>query len=332
VKAMVLERQGPAAGHPLVLRDLPDPVPGARQILVRVDACAVCRTDLHVVEGDLPRHRLPLVPGHQIVGRVATLGERATRFALGDRVGIAWLRSTCGTCAWCRSGAENLCEGSRYTGWDADGGYAEYAVAPEEFAYPIPEAFTAAEAAPLLCAGIIGYRALRRSRIEPGGRLGLFGFGSSAHLVLQIARHRGCEVHVATRGERHRNLAAELGAAWVGDTFDRPPAPLDAAIVFAPAGPIVPAALRALRKGGTVALAGIHMSDVPAMNYASCLFHEKTLTSVESNTRADGTDLLREAAEIPVRPRVAMRPLAEANEALLALAGDAVTGTTVLVP
>jgi alcohol dehydrogenase, propanol-preferring len=329
---MVLDRQAPVANRPLTLRDLPDPSPGPGELLVQVAACGVCRTDLHVVEGDLPPHRLPLVPGHQVVGRVLERGPRATRFSVGDRVGIAWLRGTCGACAWCLAGSENLCGGSHYTGWDADGGYAERAVVHEDWAYAIPDAFTDAEATPLLCAGIIGYRSLRRSRIEPGGCLGLYGFGSSAHIVIQIALHRGCTVHVATRGEAHRRLARELGAAWVGDAFDAPPVPLDAAIVFAPAGEIVPVALRALGKGGTLALAGIHMSDVPSMDYDSCLFHEKTLTSVESNTRADGDDLLREAAMIPLRPRVTEAPLADANDVLLALARDGVRGTAVLVP
>jgi propanol-preferring alcohol dehydrogenase len=299
---------------------------------VRVAACGVCRTDLHVIEGDISSRRLPLVPGHQVVGTVAARGEGSARFAVGDRVGIAWLRGTCGACDWCRSGSENLCGGSRYTGWDADGGYAESAIVPEAFAYAIPSAFTDVEAAPLLCAGIIGYRALRRSRIEPGGRLGLFGFGSSAHIVAQIALHRGCSLYVATRGRAHREAAADLGASWVGDTFDVPPVPLDAAIVFAPAGEVVPPALRALRKGGTLAVAGIHLSDLPAMDYATCLFHEKTLTSVESNTRADGEELLREAAEILLRPRVAAYPLADANDVLAALAGDGFGGTAVLVP
>jgi propanol-preferring alcohol dehydrogenase len=332
MKAMLLERQGPVSGSPLAPREVPEPVPGAGEILVRVSVCGVCRTDLHVIEGDLPLHRSPLIPGHQVVGRVEALGPAAARFAIGDRVGIAWLRHTCGSCAFCRSGAENLCEASRYTGWDENGGYADLAVVPEAYAYAVPAAFSDADAAPLLCAGIVGYRALRRSRVLPGERLGLYGFGSSAHVIAQIAAHRGCEIYVATRGARHRTLAEELGARWVGDAHETPPVPLDAAIVFAPAGEIVPAALRALRKGGTVSLAGIHMSDVPAMDYASCLFHEKTLTSVESNTRADGEDLLREAAAVPVRPRTTTVPLAEANEALQAVAGDAARGTLVLVP
>lgn len=332
MKAMVLDRQASIATCPLVPRELPDPSPAAGELLVGVSACAVCRTDLHVIEGDLVPRRLPLVPGHQIVGRVLALGAGSARFAIGDRVGIAWLRHTCGACAWCAGGAENLCDGSRYTGWDADGGFAERATVAEAYAYPIPEGFTDLEAAPLLCAGIIGYRALTRSRAEPGSKLGLFGFGASAHIVAQLALHRGCSLYVATRGRSHRRAAEELGATWVGDSFDPPPVALDAAIVFAPAGEIVPAALRALRKGGTLAVAGIHLSDLPVMDYATCLFHEKTLTSVESNTREDGGDLLREAARIQIRPRVTAYALADANHVLLALARDGFGGTAVLVP
>ncbi len=329
--AMLLRSTGPIADRPLERAEIEDPRPGPGEVRVRVRACAVCRTDLHVIEGDLPSRRLPLVPGHQVVGTVDLLGEGCTRLRLGERVGIAWLRGTCGTCAFCRSGSENLCESSRYTGYHADGGYAELAVVPEAFAYRIPDAFGDVEATPLLCAGIIGYRALRRSGIEPGGRLGLYGFGSSAHVVLQIARHRGCEVHVATRGESHRELARRMGAAWVGETFDVPPVPLDAAIVFAPVGDIVPPALRSIRKGGTVALAGIYMTPVPAMDYGECLFHEKNLRSVEANTRADGEDLLREAAAIPLRPEVTTFPLEQANEALIRLKQDRIDGTGVLV-
>jgi propanol-preferring alcohol dehydrogenase len=329
---MVLERQARIATRPLVLRDLADPQPGPTEILVRVSACGVCRTDLHVIEGDLPPHQLPLVPGHQVVGHVAACGFGASRFRIGDRVGIAWLRGTCGSCAFCLQGRENLCDGSRYTGWDANGGYADYAIVHEGFAYAIPDAFSDVEAAPLLCAGIIGYRALRRARVGPGQKLGLFGFGSSAHIVAQIARHRGCEVYVATRDASHRRLAEELGAAWTGDTFDTPPVPLDGAIVFAPSGEVVPPALRALGRGGTLALAGIHMSDLPSMAYDACLFREKTLTSVTSNTRADGEELLREAAAIPLRPRTTAFRLDEANDTLLALARDGIRGTAVLVP
>jgi propanol-preferring alcohol dehydrogenase len=329
---MVLERQARIAMRPLARHDRPEPIPARNDLLVRVLACGVCRTDLHVVEGDLAPRTLPIVPGHQVVGRVEALGAGASKFRIGDRVGIAWLRATCGRCPYCEAGRENLCDGSRYTGWDADGGYAEYAIVDEAFAYAIPDAFSDAEAAPLLCAGIIGYRALRRAGIAAGARLGLYGFGSSAHIVAQLARHRGCDVYVATRDASHRRLAEELGAAWTGDSFDTPPAPLDAAIVFAPAGEVVPPALRALDKGGTVVLAGIHMSDLPSMPYDSCLFHEKSLTSVESNTRLDGDELLREAAAIPLRPRTTIFPMSQANEALLALARDELRGTAVLVP
>ena len=329
---MLLAQQAPIATRPLAPTDLPDPTPGPSEILVRVSACGVCRTDLHVVEGDLPPRLLPVVPGHQAVGRVETCGAGASRFRAGDRVGIAWLRGTCGSCSFCRERRENLCDASRYTGWDANGGYADHAIVHEGFAYAIPAGLPDAEAAPLLCAGIIGYRALRRCQVRPGQKLGLYGFGSSAHIVAQIARHRGCEIYVATRGASHRRLAEDLGAAWTGDTFDAPPVPLDAAIVFAPAGEVVPPALRALGKGGTLALAGVHMSDLPSMSYDACVFHEKTLTSVTSNTRADGEELLREAAAIPIRPRVTTFPLAEANEALLALSRDAIRGTAVLVP
>jgi propanol-preferring alcohol dehydrogenase len=331
MRAMAFARPAPVRTRPLSAVDRPDPTPGAAELLVRVRVCAVCRTDLHILEGDLPPRRLPLVPGHQIVGVVAARGPDCRRFDPGDRVGIAWLRGACGTCRACREGRENLCPASVYTGYDADGGYAELAVVPEAFAYRVPAAFGDREAAPLLCAGIIGYRALSRSHLPPAGRLGLYGFGSSAHVVLQLARHRGAEVFVATRGDRHRALARRLGAAWVGGTCDPMPAPLDAAIVFAPAGEIVPAALRAVRAGGTVALAGIHMTPVPSLDYAECLFHEKTLTSVEANTRADGEDLLREAASVPIRPEVTPFPLEQANEALILLKADQIDGSGVLV-
>ena len=328
---MLLRRQAPITDRPLELVDVPDPEPQTGEIRVRVRACAICRTDLHVIEGDLPSRRLPLIPGHQVVGAVDGLGPGCKRFSVGERVGIAWLRWTCGSCRYCSGGSENLCESSLYTGYHEHGGYAELAVVPEAFAYRLPETFTDASATPLLCAGIIGYRALSRSEVPAGGRLGLYGFGSSAHVVLQIARHRGCEVYVATRGESHRELARRMGAAWVGGTLDPAPDSLDAAIVFAPAGEIVPAALRAVGKGGTVALAGIHMSPVPEMDYESCLFHEKNLRSVEANTRRDGEALLREAAEVPIRPEVVSFPLEDANEALLRLKQDEIDGTGVLV-
>jgi propanol-preferring alcohol dehydrogenase len=291
----------------------------------------VCRTDLHVVEGDLPRSTLPIIPGHQIVGEVDTLGPGASAFAPGDRVGIAWLRGTCGACAYCRRGAENLCPESRYTGYHEHGGYAELAVVPEEFAYPIPEGFDELQAAPLLCAGIIGYRALQRAEVPPGGRLALYGFGSSASVVIQIALHRGHEVHVVTRGEGHRRLAREMGAHWVGAAGEAPPTLVDSAIIFAPAGELVPEALQAVRNGGTVVTAGIYMTPVPELEYERHLFHEKNLRSVEANTREDGLNLLREAAEVPVRARVTAFPLQEANEALVRLRNDRIDGSAVLV-
>lgn len=330
MRAWVLERQAPIATSPLRLVELPDPEPGDGEIRVRVSVCGICRTDLHVIEGDLPPVKLPIVPGHQVVGVVDQVGRGCRRFAVGARVGIAWLRETDGSCEFCQRGDENLCPRSRYTGWHADGGYAELAIVREDYAYAIPDAFADDEAAPLLCAGIIGFRALERSRLPDGGRLGLFGFGSSAHITMQVAQHRGGAVYVATRGERHRALARQMGAAWVGDAHDAPPVKLDSAIVFAPAGELVPAALRALRPGGTVALAGIHMSDVPAMAYEPHLFHEKTLTSVEANTRRDGERLLAVAAAIPIRAHRRIFAMDEANAALQTLERDGFEGTGVL--
>ncbi|MFQ5678233.1 MAG: zinc-dependent alcohol dehydrogenase family protein [Gemmatimonadota bacterium] len=332
MQAMWLPAVGPIQERPLRSVELPDPEPGKGEVVVRVRACAICRTDLHVIEGDLPAHRLPIVPGHQIVGVVEEVGPGCRSVEPGARVGIAWLRGTCGACRYCRSGRQNLCPDARYTGYHEHGGYAELAVVEETFAYPIPDAFSDLEAAPLLCAGIIGYRALGRARVPERGRLALYGFGSSAHIVMQIARHRGCEVYVATRGEGHRRLAREMGASWVGGTLDLPPEAVDSAIVFAPAGEVVPPALRALDRGGTVALAGIHMTPIPALEYESCLFHEKTLRSVEANTRQDGLRLLQEAAEIPIRPRVTTFALSEANEALVRLKEDGIDGTGVLLP
>jgi propanol-preferring alcohol dehydrogenase len=327
---MLLRGIAPIETGPLELVDLPTPEPGPGEIRLRVRTCGVCRTDLHVIEGDLPEQALPIVPGHQVVGTVDAIGEGSEGFAIGDRAGIAWLRGTCGTCVWCRSGQENLCRESRYTGYHENGGYAEHAVVPAAYAYHLPEGFGDLEAAPLLCAGIIGYRALQRSGVPAGGRIALYGFGSSAHVVMQLARHRGCTVDVVTRGEGHRELARRMGAAWVGDAGETPPQPADGAIIFAPAGEIVPAALRAVRPGGTVACAGIYMTPVPALDYDGCLFHEKTLTSVEANTRADGRGLLEEAAEVPVRARVTEYPLEQANEALLRLKQDGIDGSAVL--
>ena len=331
MKAMVLERYGPVEDSPLVLKDLPDPEPGAGEVRVKVSVCAICRTDLHVIEQELPPARLPVVPGHQVVGVVEALGPGCRRLKVGQRVGIAWLRHTCGRCRFCRAGRENLCEGSRFTGYHADGGYAEKALVPEQFAYEIPAPFSDLDAAPLLCAGIIGYRALRRSGLSRGGRLGIYGFGSSAHVVIQIALHRGCEVFVVTRGESHRRLAREMGAAWVGQRAEDMPVKVDSAIVFAPAGELVPTALSRLEKGGTLALAGIYMTPIPPMDYEAHLFYERNIHSVTANTRQDGRELLAEAAEIPIRPHTTTYPLSHANRALQDLKADRINGTGVLV-
>ncbi|MBI3450823.1 MAG: zinc-dependent alcohol dehydrogenase family protein [Acidobacteria bacterium] len=330
MKGMRLREIGPLAAGRLLLEEFAAPEPGPGEARIRVSVCATCRTDLHIIEGDLPAATMPIVPGHQAVGVVDLLGRSCSRLRVGERVGIAWLRGTCGSCAECLRGDENLCPAARFTGYHADGGYAGWALVPEAFAYRIPEVFTDEQAAPLLCAGIIGYRALRRSEVPPGGRLGIFGFGSSAHVTIQIARHRGCEVFVFTREEAHRRLARRLGAAWVGETFDPAPAALDGAILFAPAGEIVPHALRSLRAGGTLALAGIHVSTIPAMEYGPHIFREKRLTSVTANTRADGEELLREAAGIPIRPQTRLYPLEKAVEALTDARDGRVEGTAVL--
>ena len=330
MRAWELTEQQAIERRPLRQVIRPDPRPSPRQIRVRVRVCAICRTDLHVIEGDLESKRSPLIPGHQVVGIVDALGAEARRFRIGDRVGIAWLRSTCGRCADCARGDENLCRFSEYSGYHADGGYAELAVVDEAFAYAIPEVFSDADASPLLCAGIIGYRALERAALPLGGRLGLYGFGSSAHITLQVAKHRGAHVYVCTRGESHRALARGLGADWVGNAAAAPPDPLDSAILFAPAGALVPVALRALSPGGTLAIAGIHLSPIPEMTYEPHLFHEKRLTSVEANTRKDGEALLAIAAQIPIRPKVTLFSFDQANEALERLKQDGIDGTGVL--
>jgi propanol-preferring alcohol dehydrogenase len=332
MRAMVLREPGPAAGGRLRPETLADPRPGPAELLLRVSACGVCRTDLHVVEGDLEPRKLPLVPGHEVVGTVEALGAGAAGFAVGDRVGIAWVRGTCGRCDLCREGKTNLCPDARFTGWTDDGGYAERAVVPAAWAYPIPDVFSDDEAAPLLCAGIIGYRALRLSGVRPGERLGIYGFGGSAHLVIQLALHRGCEVFVSSLREEHRSLAREMGAAWVGGANVAPPVALHGSILFAPAGDLVSPALRALRPGGTLALAGIHMSPIPELDYGRDLFRERILRSVTANTREDGLELLREAAEIGIRPRTEPFPLAEANEALRRLKAGEIRGAAVLHP
>lgn len=330
MKAMLLDRAGDVASDPLQLRDLPVPLPGPGEVLVKVQVCAVCRTDLHVIEGELPDVKRPLIPGHQVVGTVARLGAGVTEVQEGDRVGIAWLQGTCGICEFCTSGRENLCLKARFTGYQVDGGYAEYAVVPARFAYPIPPAFADEDAAPLLCAGIIGYRALRLSGIKPGQRLGLYGFGASAHIAIQIARHWGCQVYVSSLKAEHQALARELGAVWVGGAQDVPPDSLHGSIIFAPAGELVPPALRALERGGTLALAGIHMSPIPSLDYDRDVFGERVLRSVTANTRQDGIDLLREAAAIPITPRTVRFPLPQANRALQALKAGSFQGAAVL--
>jgi alcohol dehydrogenase, propanol-preferring len=331
MKAMVLEEQGDIGRSPLQWRDVPEPQPREREVLVRVRCCACCRTDLHVIEGDLPPHKRPVIVGHQVVGTVERLGPGCRVLEPGQRVGIAWLRKTCGQCEFCRSGRENLCEQSLYTGYDGDGGYAEAAVVNEEYAYVIPDAFDDVHASPLLCAGIIGYRSLKRSQLPPGGRLAMYGFGSSAHIVLQIVLARGCEVYVVTRGESHRQLAREMGATWVGADVREMPQKTQSGIMFAPAGELIPGALAQLEKGGTLALAGIYMSPIPKLDYQTDLFFEKTLQSVAANTRDDGRELLAEAASISLRPHVSTYALPDANRALQDLKNDRVNGTAVLV-
>jgi len=331
MRAMLLHQQQSIDTSPLQLESVPRPALEPGDVLIKVEACAICRTDLHVVEGDLPPAKMPIIPGHQVVGQVVERGAEASRFEIGDRVGIAWLRSTDGTCRFCRSGRENLCLDARFTGYMEDGGYAEYAAVREDFAYPIPAELEPIHAAPLLCAGIIGYRALKRSDVQPGRRLGIYGFGASAHVSIQVARHWGCEVYVATRGERHQALARAMGATWVGGAADSPPEKLDSAIIFAPAGELVPVALEALDRGGTLALAGIYMSQIPPLDYERDLFYERNIRSVTANTREDGEELLRLAAEIPIRTHTELFPLEEANEALQKLKHDGIQGAGVLV-
>jgi propanol-preferring alcohol dehydrogenase len=329
MRAMVLREPGSVEKSPLVKVELatPDPAPG--QVRLQVRACGVCHTDLHLVEGEIDTPKLPVVPGHQIVGRVDALGEGVTRFVVGDRAGVPWLYSTCGQCDYCQRGLENLCDSARFTGQHTDGGFAEYMVVPADFAYPIPRGFPDDQAAPLLCAGIIGYRSLRLSEIEPGGRLGLYGFGASAHVTIQVARHWDCEVYVFTRSEEHQRHALALGAAWVGQAQDTPPAELDSAITFAPAGWLVPEVLRVLRKGGTLAINAIHMSPIPEMSY-HLLYGERTLRSVANSTRQDAEDLLELAAEIPICTDVELYPLEQANGVLQRLKRAEIQGAAVL--
>jgi propanol-preferring alcohol dehydrogenase len=326
---MQLPAPAPIERAPLKPADLPTPEPGPGELVVSVRACGVCHTDLHIVEGDLPLPKFPIVPGHQVVGTVVSMGAQVKGFAAGDRVGVAWLHSTCGRCRFCVADQENLCENARFTGLHVDGGFAQFIRVPADFAYVIPEGYANHEAAPLLCSGIIGYRALRRSRIQPGGRLGLYGFGGSAHVAIQIARHWGCEVFVFTRAEKHRGLARDLGAAWVGEAGQEP-AKLHSAIIFAPAGSLVPLALRALDKGGTLALAGITMTPTPELDYPQHLYHERTVTSVANATRQDGRELLALAAELRLMTHTEQFPLSDANRVLRMLKESRIEASAVL--
>jgi alcohol dehydrogenase, propanol-preferring len=335
VKAWILKAPAKIESRPLERVDATMPTPGAGELLVKVHACGICRTDLHVVEGDLPVKRPSIIPGHQIVGVVSECGAQVTEFSVGDRVGIAWLNQTCGICEYCRAGKENLCERAMFTGWTVDGGYAEFVLAPAAFTYHLPDSFDDIEAAPLLCAGIIGYRCLRMTGLKrsdwTGARLGLYGFGAAGHVCIQIARARGAEVYVCTRDRlKHQALATELGAVWVGDGDSQPPVALDASIIFAPAGELVPIALKSLKKSGTLVLGGIHMSPIPELDY-SLIYGERIIRSVANNTREDGREFLQEAARIPVRTHVQTFPFNEANEALMALKSDAIRGAGVLV-
>ncbi len=315
---------------PLELTDVPMPEPGAEDILIRINVCGVCHTDLHTIEGELPDVKLPIIPGHQIVGIVEKMGSEASRFKEGDRVGVAWLYSTEENCRYAQQGKENLCDNARFTGYHVNGGYTEYIVISEKFAYPIPSIFSDQEAAPLLCAGIIGYRALRLSEVKPGQRLGLIGFGASAHVAIQVAIHWGCEVYVFSRSEEHRELARKLGATWTGTSNEDPPAKLDSIVNFTPAGPTVLDGMRFLDKGGTQALAGIYMSPVPEMDYIKYLYHERTLRSVANATRQDGNELLKIAAEIPIKTTTQIFPLEDANQALQLLKDSKIDGAAVL--
>ena len=329
MRACFLRTPAKVETNPLEYGEYPEPEPGDGEVLVRVKVCGVCRTDLHVIEGELPSKVSPVIPGHQVVGVIEKLGPGAKRFAVGTTVGIAWLHKTDGTCEYCRRGEENLCDAAQFTGYSVNGGYAEHIVAPEVFIYALPRGFSEQQAAPLLCAGIIGYRCLKLAGVVGGEKLGFYGFGAAAHVAIQVARHWGVEVYASTRDAKHQRLAMELGAQWTGGTLEAPPAKLDAAIVFAPAGEIVPAALQALRKGGRLILGGIHMSPIPSFGY-DLLYEERMIRSVANNTRRDGEEFLSLAAEIPIHTKVRMYPLADANNALNALKNDGIPGAAVL--
>jgi propanol-preferring alcohol dehydrogenase len=331
MKRMILRAPKRAEQGPLELDDAPEPEPGEGEIAIAVRACAVCRTDLQIAEGDIPARRLPIVPGHQIVGTVVAIGPGTSGWSIGDRAGVGWLASACGECVQCRAGRENLCEKARFTGWDVDGGYAGHAIVNGAFAFHLPAGYDDVAAAPLLCGGVIGYRSLKRSRVEPGQRLGLYGFGASALLCLQVARHWGCRVFVVTRSKSEQARALEMGAEWAGDYRETPPEPLDAAVTFAPVGDVVVAALRALARGGTVAINAIHLDRIPELSYDH-LWWERNLVSVANYTRQDAVELLELAADIPIRTHFETRALTSANEALLRLREGEVNGAFVLVP
>jgi propanol-preferring alcohol dehydrogenase len=330
MRAWWVNDPGPISTHPLVQGVRATPVPAANELLVDITVCGICRTDLHLAEGDLAPHRPQAVPGHEAVGVVVETGARCSRFRTGDRVGVAWLGGVCGTCRYCRRGDENLCVSPVFTGWDRDGGYAEQLTVAEDFAYPLPDAFTDEQAAPLLCSGIIGYRALKRAELPADGRLGIYGFGSSAHITAQLAIKQGASVYVMTRSPEARELALELGAAYAGDAYDHPPVPLDSAILFAPVGDLVPVALRALDRGGTLAIAGIHLSGIPALDYGRELFFERQVRSVTANTRLDGNAFLALAARLSLALTTTAYPFESADRALEDLAADRIMGSAVL--
>jgi len=329
MKAQVLKAPAKVETNPLVYTDVPVPEPADDEVLIKISACGICRTDLHVVEGELSPKLASVIPGHQAVGTIAACGRQAARYVIGARVGVPWLHRTCGVCEQCRRGQENLCDNALFTGYSANGGYAQYVKSPEAFVYPIPENFGDLQAAPLLCAGIIGFRALRLSNLQPGDTLGIYGFGAAGHVAIQVAQHCGMKVVVCTREQRHQRLAWELGAEWVGGAYDIPPVKLNAAIIFAPAGELVPAALQTSKKAGVLVLGGIHMSAIPSFPY-ELLYHERVVRSVANNTRQDGIDFLKIAAEIPIHAETQVFPLAEANQALSALKNDAIRGAAVL--
>jgi alcohol dehydrogenase, propanol-preferring len=329
MKAQVLQKPAPIETGPLQLTDVPAPIPPAGHILVEVSVCAVCHTDLHVVEGELPGSILPVIPGHQVVGKIAAVSSQIAKFQPGQRVGIPWLHETCGSCEYCLRGQENLCEAARFTGYTAQGGYAEFITVPESFAFLLPDSYSDIDAAPLLCAGIVGYRSVKLSGLLPGERVGLYGFGASAHICLQIARYWNCEVSVFTRSTQHQQRALELGAFWAGQAQDEPPRQLDRAIIFAPAGWIVPLALQHLRKGGTLCINAIHMSSIPEMPY-SLLWHERTLCTVANATRRDAEEFLPLAAQIPIRTETQVFDLSEGNRALNLLKHSEISGAAVL--